>query len=92
MHSRNVNFVLDSFSSQIRESIFTKLQQYQFICIIADKWSDTVPREHCSVSARYFMDNLEMCTQLFGFILMKNTSAEVVAETTVKALELTTQK
>ena len=85
MHSKDINFVLNRFVTQVLEVQFEKLERCKYICIIADEWSDSVPQEYCSVSARYVMDDLEVGTSFLGYVRLANTRAAVVTTAIVKA-------
>ena len=87
MHSTDINFVLNRFVTQILEVQFEKLERCNYICIIADEWSDSVPQEYCSVSARYVMDDLEVGTSFLGYIRLANTSAAVVTDAIITAFK-----
>ena len=87
MHSTDINFVLNRFITQILEVQFEKLNRCNYICIIADEWSNKVPQEYCSVSARFVMDDLEVGISFLGYIRIENTSAAVVTNAIIKAFE-----
>ena len=87
MHSTDINFVLNRFVAQILEVQFEKLDRCNYICSIADEWSDSVPQEYCSVSARYVMDDLEVGISFLGYIRIANTSAAVVTNAIITAFE-----
>ena len=64
------------------------LNKCNFMCIIADEWSDSSSKECCSASARCVMDNLKVHTIFLGFFRLQNTRAKTVAESVVKAFNV----
>jgi len=87
-HSVYVDFMLKEMTRQVLNTMFRRLQNSAFMCLIADEWSCMLSsKEYVSVSIQYSTDALEVDTVFLGFFHLCNTTGSEVASGIMKALQ-----